>query len=283
MRIVLLASLSAFALLVLGSPAAPAQSAPLSEGCRAAMKEGWPKVSDVTGKGDWSAGLERLAPLEAACANDAGAMELLSTVHAEGDLRLDRPAQARVRLEQLPITPASGLYPTNRWVLLSTLEASADKAAFAAARDAFLEAHDAALSARMKRVEILETPTAKVWAYQGEILNGPFVRRVVFVAAPKDGGWPATLAITEDKAVAALLGGKGPAPLLIDLYNCKSQALVGDAGRDHRGQIDYAAARAKAEALFSDASVFQSFGKQEHARFCGFEPYLLPGFDTGDS
>ena len=267
--------------------AAPAAAQGVSDGCKAAMRTGWPVASKAMGGSDWKAAVEGLKPLEAACASDPQALWLLETVHAEAELRLGDPHASVRRLDGVQVPADASIYATNRWVYLSASEAAGDQTRFNAARDGFVAAHDQAMTARagVTRVEVFETPAAKVWAYRGDIQNGAFIRKMVFVAVPKAGGWPATLTVTDDRLSAALLGDNANKPLLmLDVYDCRGQALLTPHDLMRGGKLDYQAAKAVAVATFSDAKGFVAFGVEKPPHFCDFETYLMPGFasSTGD-
>ena len=265
--------------------AAPVAAQGVSAGCQSAMRSGWPVASKAMEDKDWKAAIAALAPLEIACASDPQALWLLDTVHAEGELRLGDSPAALARLDGINVPPYASIYATNRWVYLSASEATGDQARFNAARDGFVNAHAQAMIARpgVRRVESFETPAATVIAFQGDIQNGPFIRKIVFVAVPKAGGWPATLTVTDDRMSAALLGGNANKPvLMIDVYDCRGQALLKAHDLMRGGKLDYQAAKAVAVETFSDAKAFEAFGVEKPPHFCGFETYLMPGFASSD-
>lgn len=272
----------AAATLALLAPPAAAQG--VSDTCKAAIKSGWPAVSKATESGNWKVALAKLGPLDIACAADPPAIWLFTTVRAEGELRLGDAHAALTRLEAIAVPTDADVYPSNRWVYLAVSEAVGDQARFTAALDGFISAHDKAMTARkgVTRIETFETPAAKVWAYQGDIQNGPFLRKMVFVAVPKAGGWPASISVADDQMSAALLGDRAKAPVLtVDAYNCEDQALLYERPFMRDGKLDYQAAKSAVIERFSRPDAFQAFGSARPPHFCAFESFVLPGYSDG--
>ncbi len=170
---------------------------------------------------------------------------------------------------------------------ISALEVVGDAEGFRAVRDAFLVEHDRALTTgpgAMRKVERFQTPLAVVDAYEGRILNGAFVRLIVFVASPNDGGMPVTLAVGMDPATDLLAGGAGGKDhYFLDLYPCDQHATMDIIERKKKqGPPPYAEMRARADKLFSSVEAFAPFAKRDAYRFCAFETFMLPGFSYGD-
>lgn len=252
--------------------------------CRSALRAQWAAIGEAMGGSDMTPVLKGLAQVEVACEGDAQVQPLLTTMHAEADLRDGRPQAALDRLETRPVDPTARLWTTSRWVQLSALEMVGDIDGFNQARDRFLTAHDRALTSgpnAMKKVERFETPLAVVDAYEGRIQNGDFVRLIVFIASPKAGGMPVTLAVGLDP-MTDMIAGRGKTHYFLDLYPCDSHVTMDIIERKPKdGPPPYAEMKARATTLFSGADIFPPFAKRDVYRFCAFESFMLPGFDRG--
>lgn len=250
----------------------------IGEGCRAVLKRDWPEVRKRMAAG-WKDVAAALDPIDQACAGDPSVMVLLGSVRAEAELQTGHAAEAADRLSRLDVPADHGLWPTTRWVHLAALEVTGDAERFRAVRDELLAADDRRLSARVgvRKVERFETPVAVVDAYQGDFKQGSFVRHMVFVAAPKNGGMPVTMTLTSDPTAAAIAPGRGEVDFY-DLYPCEGHSTLDIVERGKSSPPDYASVKARAEKLFSDAATFKPFAKREQWRYCGFETYMLPGF-----
>ncbi|MFZ5670982.1 MAG: hypothetical protein ACOY4K_15950 [Pseudomonadota bacterium] len=259
--------------------------------CRSAVRETWPRLSgalrDAAAAPAALGELDRLDPL---CADDPGIFGLLTGVRADLLLTSGRADAAVRRLTDHPLPRDHSLWPTTRWTLLSALEVTGDAARFRAVRDDLLAAHDLALTTgepAMRRVERFETPLAVVDVYEGEIDNGPFVRTLVFVAAPKDGGMPATLSVGLDPAADMIAGGLrggsgGGKTYFLDFYPCDRHATLGVIAREAgAGPPPYADMKGRAGELFASPETFPAFVRRETPRLCAFEAFMMPGFAKG--
>lgn len=265
-------------------PAPAAADTGPSAACRSAVDRDWPRVGEARKEGRYDEGVRLVTAMETACADHAGAMGLLGTLHAELDLLAGRHAEAADRAARAPLSPEDSIWPTNRWVQLAALEMTGDADRFRVVRDEMLAVHDAALVShgrhRMKKVERFETSGAVVDAYEGLAEQDMFRRHYVFVAAPKNGGMPVTLSLTRSMAVEFLMPSKGNTTTYIyDLYPCEMHATLDmvDGRKDKAPAYD----KVKARALktLESPDTFKPFARRDEPRFCAFESYMLPGFD----
>ena len=231
-------------------------------------------------RGDSKAANPALDRLEAACRDNPRVMALFATWRAQLLIGEGKAAEAIAVLDRPGVDQGPSRHDA-QWLLLSAYEATADAANFRRVRDRMLADNDDAMSGGrpalgMAKRERFETPAAVVDVYEGRLIQGPFVRRYIFVAAPKDGGMFVTLALTAHTTSLAL-EGEGTEAYFIDLYPCSGHSTLDVISGKKDQWPDYDRVKAKAKEVFSSAAAFAR-GKEDGAgRRCGFTRYMLPG------
>ena len=248
--------------------------------CGNAMDADLQAMLEASKAGDTARAAAKAEALETACAADLVGRPLIAVLHAQIDLQRGDAAAVTRRLDALGLPSSPGMYAMDRWLYLAAAEATGDKARFLIARDEFLARHDREMVARtgVRRIEVFETPAATVYAYEGAVRTGPFMRRMVLVASPKNGGWPAAIAVTDEARLDAAPGAASNNALVTDLYDCRTKSVVAPGDIIKAGKIDYAVVKAFALKAFSDPAAFRPFQVPDKPKICAFQGFVAPGF-----
>jgi hypothetical protein len=263
---------------------APSQQA-IEDACKSAYGTEWEPLQAARKAKANEEAIRRAARLHDACRGWTQGEALLGTLYAEVLLQAGRAPEALALLDGVSVPEDHSIWPTNRWVYLSAAETVGDVARFRAARDQLLDANDRALVGRqgLKKVERFETPVAIVDAYVGELGQSPFIRHMIFIAAPKNGGMFATLSLGSDPATDLLVGKKGLTTDFYDLYPCDGHVTAATESRKQKAPLPvYEKVKRKAVAILSDEKLFPPIARRDEPRFCAFETYMLPGFTEGE-
>ena len=262
-----------FASVVITTPAAPAD-------CEAVGQREGTAFDNAMRARDWDKAEPILVRLERACA-DHPLGGVLHNARAEMLIGRKDPAAA-LRLLDRPWPSRWAGSGKAEWLKLSAYEAIGDKPGFRAQRDRMVAANDAAMSGgrpamKTRKRERFETPLAVVDAYEGTLNHPPFfVRRYVFVASPKDGGMPASVALTGH--LQSMMTGNTEA-YFIDLYPCRGHVTL-ESTEGVKGEWPaYDKVKASAIEAFSSPESFEPKPADMPSRTCGFTRYMLPGLE----
>ena len=124
-----------------------------------------------------------------------------------------------------------------------------------------------------RKIERFETPLAVVDVYAGPFQQGRFIRDYVFVAAPKDGGMFASIALTHYDPANKLMKDA----YFLDGYYCGGHATLEGFKAEGGKAPAYDAIKAKAVEAFSSPQLFSKPPEPGKVRRCGFPQYMLPG------
>ncbi|WP_369058295.1 hypothetical protein ABOZ73_11535 [Caulobacter sp. 73W] len=271
--------LAAFLLTGLAQGAAAPAPAQITPACASAFRSQLPAVSQAIGRQAFDAARTQLdAIAQGPCKDDPAAAQVLPAYAADLSLRQMKFVQAVKEATSAQMSPQHPLWPFKQLTLIAAHNGLGDKDAANRQLVTLLTAHNRTLAARMKPVERFETDTALVQSFEGELDQGIFKRRLVFVAAPKAGGMPQTLMLTINTEADKLRPQDPDRPWFIDHYACHGRTTVEIimAPRSAPGP-DYETVKAKViAALRRPPGGDGKAGPGLPA--CTLSQYVLPGF-----
>lgn len=219
--------LAALFLFGLGQEPAASTRAQITPVCAEGFRTLLPAVGQAMDKqafGDARDKLDGIA--DGPCKDDPAAAQTLPIYAADLSLREGKFAQAIKEAGTSSAPQQHPLWPFKQLTVIAAHNALGQTDAANRQLAALLEAHARVLSAKMKPVEVFKTDTGLVQSFEGQLDQGIFKRKFVFVAAPKAGGTPQTLMLTINTQADALRPQDPDRPWFVDHYACHTRATV---------------------------------------------------------